>query len=555
MTGFGTITVLYNYDGSKGIADFNDATTKQPFVGDTTRAPIKAGEYLVKVVLRGATNIDTTGGKDSINLGLYYINDPLPPTIDEDITALTVRQGRPANLTVKATSPNSGTLGYQWYEVNDAGDKKVGTNSATFAAPTAAMGSKSYYVIVTNSKSGVQDPAYDTSGVAQVEVIEPPVTLNSTNAVIELSKTTWTYNGYTQALGGTDVVVKYISKDETTGLVDTTTLTENTDYTLSYSNAVNVGTSATIRVTGVNDYAGSLSKTFTIVKKDVEGFDFSYVDERAYTGDSIGAEVKLVAPLTNSGGTITVYYDGGNGKSTAKPVDVGFYEVEVDVTDGANLTAGTGIYLGSYVITKGVLDTACFTYKIPVGHKQDQTEPFGIGSVTWKKGTGYGEFEILYNGDKTVPKVDGVYTVSAAITGGDNFDEGSVVLGVYTIGGTVTPPDAVKGGDRVIPGKTGTTEAAVAPVKVVASGFTAGPSPVSKGGVIKFFSAKAVKSGSLYIFDQNGNAVEKVVAKSGTGEIGSWTANASEGTYVVKGALTGKDGTREKVSFVFVVVR
>jgi hypothetical protein len=150
-----------------------------------------------------------------------------------------------------------------------------------------------------------------------------------------------------------------------------------------------------------------------------------------------------------------------------------------------------------------------------------------------------------------VPKVNGTYTVSAAITGGDNFDEGSVVLGTYRIG----TDDAVKGNDRVIPGKAGTAEAAVAPVKVVASGFTAGPNPVSKGGVIKFFTTKSVKSGSLYVFDKNGNAVAKVAAKSGAGEIGSWVANASEGTYVVKGALLGKDGTREKVSFVFVIVK
>jgi hypothetical protein len=451
---------------------------------------------------------------------------------------------------VKASTPNGGTLSYQWYEVSDAGDKKVGTNSATFAAPTAAMGTKSYYVVITNSKSGVQDPAYDTSGVAAVEVGEPPITLNSTNAVIELSKATWTYNGYTQALGGTDVVVKYFKSDES-GSVDTVTLTENTDYTLSYSNAVNVGTAATIRVTGVNDYAGSLSKAFAIAKKDVESFDFTFVDERAYTGDSVGAEVKLIAPLTNNGGAITVYYDGGNGKSTAKPADVGYYEIEVDVTAGANLTARTGIYLGSYVITKGVLDTACFSYSIPRGHKEGVTTSFGIGNVTWKKGEGYGTFKVLYNGDETVPTVDGVYTVSALVTGGDNFDEGSVVLGVYTIGGT----DAIKSGDRVIPTRPATEVTAVAPVKVVASGFSAGPSPVPNGGVVKFYSARAVKSGSLYIFDENGNSVAKVAAKSGTGEIGSWKANVSEGTYVVKGALIGKDGTREKVSFVFAVTK
>jgi len=55
--------------------------------------------------------------------------------------------------------------------------------------------------------------------------------------------------------------------------------------------------------------------------------------------------------------------------------------------------------------------------------------------------------------------------------------------------------------------------------------------------------------------------VAKVSAKSASGEIGSWNlkdkkgASVSEGTYVVKGALLGKDGSKEKVSFPFSVVK
>ncbi len=115
--------------------------------------------------------------------------------------------------------------------------------------------------------------------------------------------------------------------------------------------------------------------------------------------------------------------------------------------------------------------------------------------------------------------------------------------------------------EREIPTQIVISEAAVAPVKAVVAKFTAGPSPVKVGSSIKFFSGSAVKSGSLYIFDASGNAVAKVSAKAGSGEIGGWDlkgkngAAVSEGTYIVKGALTGKDGTREKVSFVFSVVK
>jgi len=116
--------------------------------------------------------------------------------------------------------------------------------------------------------------------------------------------------------------------------------------------------------------------------------------------------------------------------------------------------------------------------------------------------------------------------------------------------------NSIADANREIPTYNGKTEVAVAPVKVAAASFTAGPSPVSKNGTIKFFSAKQVKSGSLYIFDATGKSVAKVRANSGTGEIAKWNVNnAAEGTYVVKGALVNKNGTKEKVSFVFSVVK
>ena len=71
---------------------------------------------------------------------------------------------------------------------------------------------------------------------------------------INLSSTTLTYNGKAQ---NPTVTVKN-SKG--------TTLKNGTDYTVTYSNNVNVGT-ATAKITGEGDYTGSVTKTFTIVPK------------------------------------------------------------------------------------------------------------------------------------------------------------------------------------------------------------------------------------------------------------------------------------------------
>jgi len=149
----------------------------------------------------------------------------------------------------------------------------------------------------------------------------------------------------------------------------------------------------------------------------------------------------------------------------------------------------------------------------------------------------------------------GTYQVRYAATN-DAFASEAVTVKIFVKAG-----DAVAESNREVPTANSTTEAAVAPVKIVASGFTAGPSPVSKAsGEIKFFSSKAVKSGTLYIFAANGSTVAKV-SVSGSGKIGSWNlkdkkgAAVAVGSYVAKGALVGKDGTKEKVSFVFSVVK
>ena len=71
---------------------------------------------------------------------------------------------------------------------------------------------------------------------------------------ITLSKTTFDYTG---SAIKPDVTVKYGSN----------TLINGKDYTVSYSNNVNAGT-ATVTISGKGLYKGSVSKTFTIVKKD-----------------------------------------------------------------------------------------------------------------------------------------------------------------------------------------------------------------------------------------------------------------------------------------------
>jgi len=234
----------------------------------------------------------------------------------------------------------------------------------------------------------------------------------------------------------------------------------------------------------------------------------------------------------------------------------------ISIAEGKNYTAfytADEPFEREYTITKRFVAKEDLTFNWP----KNGSAPVAI-VATLKEKMGYtGTITTVYLANSvtsaTVPTEAGEYIVRARLSGDDNF--GAVTVTLDTLKIDENGKVGVKGSDRELPKPGVSNVVTVAPVKVTASGFTAGPSPVSNGSAIKFFSAKSVKSGTLYIFDANGNSVAKVAAKSGVGEIGSWNlkdkkgASVVEGTYVVKGALLGKDGTREKVSFVFSVVK
>ncbi len=77
-------------------------------------------------------------------------------------------------------------------------------------------------------------------------------------------------------------------------VLGTITLTEGVDYTLSYSNNVNVGT-ATISITGINGYTGTKKTTFNIVANDLTNATLT-IDSSQY------ADTSLTPTLTDADG-------------------------------------------------------------------------------------------------------------------------------------------------------------------------------------------------------------------------------------------------------------
>ncbi len=65
-----------------------------------------------------------------------------------------------------------------------------------------------------------------------------------------------------------------------------TTLKENVDYTLYYTNNINVGT-ASITITGIGNYGGTKVINFTIAGKDLKNATVSTISDQTYTGKAI----------------------------------------------------------------------------------------------------------------------------------------------------------------------------------------------------------------------------------------------------------------------------
>ncbi|GAB6395075.1 MAG: Ig-like domain-containing protein [Bacteroidales bacterium] len=61
----------------------------------------------------------------------------------------------------------------------------------------------------------------------------------------------------------------------------------NKDYTVSGSNHIDVGTEAVVTLTGIGNYTGSASATFTITAKFLSGDCVEAIPVQAYTGDSV----------------------------------------------------------------------------------------------------------------------------------------------------------------------------------------------------------------------------------------------------------------------------
>ncbi|GAB2607827.1 hypothetical protein GCM10026987_02010 [Belliella aquatica] len=181
----------------------------------------------------------------------------------------------------------------------------------------------------------------------------------------------------------------------------TVSLEEGKDFTVSYTDNINVGT-ATVTVTGIGNYAGTLTSTFEIESKSLEDAEIGEIAAQTYTG----------SPLTP---TITV-----------KDVEVILEEgVDYEVTLTDNTDAGTATVtvtgIGNYA------GTLTSTFEI----ESKSLEDAEIGEITAQSYTGSPLTPAVSVKDGEVILEEGV---DYEVTFTDNTDAGTATVTVTGIG-------------------------------------------------------------------------------------------------------------------------
>ena len=244
---------------------------------------------------------------------------------------------------------------------------------------------------------------------------------------------------YTQTYTGSaitpDVTVRFGS----------TVLTLNTDYTVAFSNNINVGT-ATVTATGMGNYTGTTTATFLISAKSLLYTTISAIADQPYTGSEItpaltvkdgsrtlisGTDYTAEYSKNTALGTATVWITGtGNYKDknsakfqiVARPVsDLTVSAIADQTYTGSAIEPSVTVKNGSTTLVSGTDYTVAYSDNINAG----------TATITI---TGKGN----YTGTKTVTfKINGISISGATVS--------AIADQTYT-GAAITPAVTVKDG-------------------------------------------------------------------------------------------------------------
>ena len=180
-----TYAVEATYDGDATVSFqwYEDGRAVDGATGASfTPAPSTAGEHTYYVVVSAAKDGFTASAK-SATATLKVLAGVQAPVITADLpTDQTVNAGDAVKLKVEASSPDNGTLSYQWYRDGEAVD---GATGASLAVDTRDAGTHEYYVVVTNTVGS--ESATAQSATCTVKVNAPQIDKAALQALVDQS--------------------------------------------------------------------------------------------------------------------------------------------------------------------------------------------------------------------------------------------------------------------------------------------------------------------------------------------------------------------------------
>lgn len=371
---------------------------------DTVSAPENAGTYDVIVTAKSDSTFVT--GTTTVTDGVTI--QPKPFTDEQGNAAVSISM-TPESFTYNTESHK---IEDENIEVTDKARNVTLTHDTdyTITRPDTEIQAAGEYTFTFNGTGN-----YTGSCTKKIEVRKADLT----NAKVEINGT-YTYSGEAQEPGKGDTTQVQVTLDNVP--------VNSSEYTLEYANnrvaaKANSSTAPTVTVKAIDNgnYAGTVSKTFTILRKSLkvtaENKQVTYKEDApeftaVYDGFVNGET------LENAGGTISFLCEYKNGSP------VGDYEIQPEVTGLANyeVTANKGT-LSVQPRTPVLTDSAkLYTTRIYDGKAVDlapTTDGDGeMSSVITNRETN----EVLTSDPVDVGKYHVVYSFDA----GTNYSAGSV---------------------------------------------------------------------------------------------------------------------------------
>ena len=408
-----------------GLGTADAAPTDASAWSETVPTGTTVGMYYVWYKVVGdATHGDIAPAPLSVNIA------KATPTISEAPTAGAITYGQ----TLAASTLDGGSATY---------------NSQTIAGSFAWTTLTTVPSVSDSQTTGYSVTFTPTDGNYNSATTTVTLTVNPASAeglTLTLSSESFTYNGEAQ--------------EPTVTVKDgETTLTLNTDYSVSYSNNTNAALSTaenapTVTITGMGNYSGTASKKFTIAPMSLTDGMIQTITDQIYTGAAIEPSVVVKDGETTltqdthytvsySNNTNAALSTAGENAPTVTVTGLGNYSGLITKTFTINKATATISYATTEV--SKVFGDAAFTNTLT----KTPATGTGLGTVTYEvttetKDEGCTSDHVATidasTGEVTITGT-GSATITATATDGDNYTYGSTNTATYTLTvakGTIT---------------------------------------------------------------------------------------------------------------------